>query len=82
MENDPPPSYNSVVGGANNSTTTTDNKDKGANELKTIENDDRTTLRQASDHQNALTPEQPRGLWQRICKTVEDFCLIIIQILD
>lgn len=76
MDNDPPPSYNSVVGGDNNSITATSISNNKDNSVK----DDDSTPRQVSG--NETIPEQPRGIWNRICKTIEDFCLIIIQILD
>lgn len=82
MDNDPPPSYNSVVEGESGQYRISSGPAKARR--KTSETGDTKEPCETSrpDNDSEGQPEQRVGLWTRFKKSLEDFALFVIQVLD
>lgn len=86
MDNDPPPSYKSVVeqDGETRHKDVCRHGSEGPGRSKDLETDtSKLPSTRQSNSDDAGQPEQrPTGLWARFKKSLEDFALFVIQVLD
>lgn len=82
MDNDPPPSYKSVVEGETRQRSQCRISEGQTEPRKQSETSDANSPRESRSGDGEEPEQRPAGLWARLKKSLEDFALFVIQVLD